>query len=687
MFLNVGTTVDPNNYPNYVGPTVTNFPEKFGAAVKEAFSYSRVQGFFIQLEKDSNNMAKNLTNGIVGYQKSMNDAIFNTYRSTQNLGVSMKDVTDYFTSYGNAIGKIPNISEDAAKQAVLLSKATGIAVTEISTYVAKFSEVGMSQKSALDRMTKIYQTARRYGVDSGALTKTVTENIKMASAYGFKGGVEGLTKMAARAQQLGIDFKLLNGVVEKALDPDKAIELAASMQMLGGNVGALGDPFQLLYMAQNDIGKLQEEFINVTSSAVDFNEATGEFKVPVSEMYRLRSMSESLGLNYDQIAEAAVKAAKQKEVLSRITFPSTVSEEDQNLIASLSEINNGKVQITLPGTSELVDAASLSQTEIDSLKEKLTTDNMNIKDIATAQLSESEKAAISLNKIENSMVFTFREKGYDDKILENLAKETAAANAAASTTYFKDSLNNVADTMNTVLTTTVETFSDYLTNQFPTDIAALIVKVNAFTAATATKSILTNPVDDLYVPSKNAAPTLMSKGQMFTGIPEDDVLFAPKIGDFIQSSSNAFETLQKLNGNDNMKLFEFVANSLIPPQKPTESLGLNMNNITETQSKFNSLPQQSPQNNIEDMLSKNLNRLNEFQNQTIQQNISTTQKVEGNVGVDGNVNINVNIPNGLLSSAFSGDREFQQSIKDEIMNVVNDRLSKAYSQRQGNFSS
>ena len=87
------------------------------------------------------------------------------------------------------------------------------------------------------------------------------------------------------------------------------------------------------------------------------------------------------------------------------------------------------------------------------------------------------------------------------------------------------------------------------------------------------------------------------------------------------------------------------------------------------------------------MLSKNLNRLNEFQNQTIQQNISTTQKVEGNVGVDGNVNINVNIPNGLLSSAFSGDREFQQSIKDEIMNVVNDRLSKAYSQRQGNFSS
>ena len=43
------------------------------------------------------------------------------------------------------------------------------------------------------------------------------------------------------------------------------------------------------------------------------------------------------------------------------------------------------------------------------------------------------------------------------------------------------------------------------------------------------------------------------------------------------------------------------------------------------------------------------------------------------------------MPNGLLSNALSGDREFQRSIREEIMNVVNDRLSKAYSRKQGNF--
>ena len=110
-----------------------------------------------------------------------------------------------------------------------------------------------------------------------------------------------------------------------------------------------------------------------------------------------------------------------------------------------------------------------------------------------------------------------------------------------------------------------------------------------------------------------------------------------------------------------------------------------MNKISPTTAATKQQPEQI--NNIQDILSRNTSKMNEIEPLTINQTNTTTQKVEGNVGVDGNVNINVNIPNGLLSSAFSGDREFQQSIKDEIMNVVNDRLSKAYSQRQGNFSS
>lgn len=686
MFLGGGGT-PAADYPNYTGPNVTNFPKKFEASVKQAFDYTYVQGWFIQLEKDANGMAKTLANGIQAYQQSINEALFDAHRNTIEIGGSMQDVMGYITNYAQALGKIPNISTKATSEAVAYAKAVGVGATEVAQMVAKFSEVGIGQTQALERMKKIYFTAKKFGVDASTLTKTVTDNIKMASSYGFKGGVEGLTKMAARAQQLGIDFKLLNGVIEKALDPDTAIQMASEMQMLGGNVGALGDPFQLLYMAQNDIGKLQDEFINVTSAAVDFNETTGEFKVPVQEMYRLREMASKLGLNYDQIADAAVKAAKQKEVLSRITLPSTVSEEDKNLIASLAEINNGKVQITMPGTKELVDVANLSQAQIDMFKEQSVADSMSMEDIAKRQLSTSEKAEIALNRIEQVLINQYRDTGLDKNILTNLGKETTATDSARVNVLTSTKLAEAATKFEEAMTTVVTSFSSYLTNPtgFEADVDAIIAALTTSGGFYRPTSMSAAPVSDIYIPSSGNKPVIMSKGQAFEGIPEDETLMAPNISEFLNSSNKAFNTLSSLNNNPNMGLFEMVAKNMSIPAKPTENLGISISDLFEKTKAQPTITKQSPEINFEDILAKSMNRLNEFQNQTIQQNITTSQKVEGNVGVDGKVDINVNVPNGLLSTALSGDREFQQSLRDEIMNVVNHRLSKAYSQTQGNL--
>jgi hypothetical protein len=90
--------------------------------------------------------------------------------------------------------------------------------------------------------------------------------------------------------------------------------------------------------------------------------------------------------------------------------------------------------------------------------------------------------------------------------------------------------------------------------------------------------------------------------------------------------------------------------------------------------------------NISELIGGNIEKLEDLGSTVINQNISSSQRIDGNVGVDGNVNINVNVPNGLLSNALSSDREFQGALKDEIMKVVNYRLSEAYKKGQGNFS-
>jgi hypothetical protein len=704
--------------PGYTGPNVTNFADKFANAMKEAMDYGRTQNFFIDVEDKAVKASKTISNGILAQQKVINDAVLKVWKNTQDIGVGTKDIIDFMTSYGNAIGKLPNISAQVAEDVMIFSKATGIAATEMGTYLAKFSEVGIGQKTALEKMEKIYKTARKYGVDATTLTKTVNENLLKASAYGFKNGVEGLTKMAARAQQLGTDFKNIMTIAEKALDPDNAIQMAAEMQMLGGEVGALGDPFQLLYMAQNDIGKLQEEFTKVTESAVDFNSATGEFKIPVQEMYRMRAMAEKLGLNYDQIADAAIKAAKQKEVLSRITLPSSFNEDDKNLVASLAEIKDGRVQIQIPGTDEYIDASNLKEEHLMAIREEAKvngkTVEQSINQIAQNQLSTADKAQISLNRIENQMIEAYLRQGLQNNILQMLLEETKAVNLAR-TDKFEPIADQLVPIFDQTMRDIVKTFSDYLTGiEFEEDLNTILGKAGdyknnsgdvnldiQFESGGTNTDIVING-DDIFQPAKGGAPTVMGRGQMLQGIPEDEVLMATNITEFLNSSQNAFETLNKINKegflstsqfvfdslsqmstNKDMKLFELIAQNLSTPTKPTENLGIDKTNIDKLSSGLSNIVSTTPEIDFDGIMRRSTEKIMEIQNS---QNTQTpTQKVEGNVGVDGNVNINVNIPDGYLSTAFSSDRDFQTSIKEQILNVVNYRLSKAYSQGQGNL--
>ena len=130
-----------------------------------------------------------------------------------------------------------------------------------------------------------------------------------------------------------------------------------------------------------------------------------------------------------------------------------------------------------------------------------------------------------------------------------------------------------------------------------------------------------------------------------------------------------------------LKCREF--DELSTPTKPTENLGIDKTNIDKLSSGLSNIVSTTPEIDFDGIMRRSTEKIMEIQNS---QNTQTpTQKVEGNVGVDGNVNINVNIPDGYLSTAFSSDRDFQTSIKEQILNVVNYRLSKAYSQGQGNL--
>lgn len=712
MWLFEGTGGETKTDDSIFPAAGTKSPFGLFADIKTAFDFAKdpknIQGFFIALENEAKKVTKNISNGLLINQNMMAETMYNVYKDTLKYGGAIKDVTDYITDYAEAIGKIPNIQDETIKRAIIFSKASGISTKEIGQFVGNMAKVGIGQDNALSKLEKVYLTARKFGIDAGKLTGEVNKNLSKASTYGFKGGIDGLTKMAASAQQLGISMDMAMKTANKAFDPDEAIKMASEIQMLGGAVGALGDPFQLLYMAQNDIGKLQDEIVKATQSTVEFNEETGEFKLPVSEMYRMREMASKLGLDYDELANAAINAAKQQTVLTKLGGLPSYSEEDKKLIASLSEIQkDGSVKIQIPGAQGMIDASTVTADQLEKIRkdqEQKEDPQAAMIDIANNQLSAQNRANIALEEIKNSFIFAKGLKGVtggaDESYVKMLDNLSGIAEKIGTTITDEVKITGLLAETDKLLNKQIESLNKYTTSNtlLRGDIRELLNKMKImYDIGNSDNKVFTgdeiftgNPVtpqSDYFDMSLGKKTYSDGFGKMIELDPKDQVLAAPNIDELFSFTNQAYETLSSIQKSTSNMDYGSLTEMLSTKQGGVEKIDYGQ--ITEMLiGKINPVTTQPEQiTNLQDILSRSVPKMNEIESININQTNTTTQKVEGNVGVDGNVNINVNVPNGLLSNALSGDREFQQTLKEEIMNVVNDRLSKAYSQRQGNFSS
>ena len=381
------------------------------------------------------------------------------FMKTLDIGASYEEVLSIQQEIATQQQKALSLTEAEVKAAVEFSKATGVAAKDVGSIVLAFADLGQSTSTALESMSGMAAEARKYGLNVGQFMSTVAKNLTLVNAYGFKNGVEGFTKMVARAQALRIDMTQTTKLAEKLLNPEDAIELAANFQMLGGAIGDLGDAHKLLYMAQNDMEGLQEAVVQAAKSSVMFNKTTGEFKISGTEMYRLRAQAQALQIPFEELANTAVKAAKETEILSQLRF-SGLNEETQQLVANLGEIKDGQVQIKLPGTDDFVKASELTKEQIKSLEEYQTTAQLSDRQIAENQLTVLQKIETSLSGLKNLTVGQpqFQELGKAaaesfqksfegvTKKFEEVARDEKYQKALAETTkIFTDGVTNTLD--------------------------------------------------------------------------------------------------------------------------------------------------------------------------------------------------------------------------------------------------
>jgi hypothetical protein len=330
------------------------------------------------------------------------DHINSAAKESSDFGLRAYDIFETFKGITTEIGRNLNIPEEVMTRSALLVKTLN--GFDAGKFAEAFDSVGMNLTEAIGEvdntnssMSTILDTGRQFGVVMENFLGSMSGEIKLINKYGFEKGVEGLARMVAKSEVLGLSMGSVTSLAEKLLDPEGAIDLAAQLQVIGGAAGDLTDPFKLMYMATNDLEGLQDAIIDTAAASATFNKETGQFGFSPDQRRQMRDQAAAMGLSWEEFSETAIQAAKRTEVFSQLSFTDSITEKDKELIASMAQIGkDGTAKVSIPGIEEMVDVANLTDGQMELLRKEGQTDS----DIYAQQLTVAERSEQSLAALE-----------------------------------------------------------------------------------------------------------------------------------------------------------------------------------------------------------------------------------------------------------------------------------------------
>jgi len=296
--------------------------------------------------------------GIVG--KQMNTLRRNAYKAalvTQRFGVDAKELVQMYGSYVDEVGRLIPMTQQSAIAMARMAKNTSLGAEGAASFAASMEVMGMSVEGTAKYVDEINLTAKKLGVNSGKTIKLLASNLKKAQTVRFKGGVDGMSKMAAKAVALRADMSATLGLAQDLWEPEKAIETAASLQMMGGAFARMADPLKLMFDARNNPEKLMTDLASAAASVVKQGK-DGLYTIPTMELQKLKQVAEATNQDFEQLVETAKTSAKRNDI-GKMLSPK-IKGESRDLIKSLATFNSksGKFEIEVGGKAMAVSKIS-----------------------------------------------------------------------------------------------------------------------------------------------------------------------------------------------------------------------------------------------------------------------------------------------------------------------------------------
>jgi hypothetical protein len=377
--------------------------EEYGKSMSDAISFGADQfiGATGQMIEAGNELTKAFTQSRARVSEMMT-AVNEAAPRMRRLGASFEQTMSTMKEIAVATGKNTLASADSVAKlyatSQVLEQSTGTIVKNFEGAGIQFGVVGGQLEEATN-------SVRDLGLNAKEVMQDVVSNAKELNKFNFDGGVQGLTRMAARASQLKIDMSVALDFADKMMDPENAIEMASAFQRLGVTAGNLADPFALMNQSINDPGALQESLAKVGKQFTYFDEKTKSFRINPQGILTLKQMEKEAGIASGTLSKAALASAELDKRLSNINPSINFKDEsDKQFLSNLSEMDasgNYVVKISDQETKKLSD---VTQQEFDKLIAEQKNQPKSMEEIARAGMKTSDIIRNDVTAIKEAVV-------------------------------------------------------------------------------------------------------------------------------------------------------------------------------------------------------------------------------------------------------------------------------------------
>lgn len=312
-----------------------------------------------------------------------------------SMGGEMEDIAQLYNTFMEQSGRFRFMDERDVQIMIGISEATNMLPSSVAEMAESFDLMGMSTEIMNETLVDIMESSNKAGLNSTKVIKTLQANIKSMQSYSFVNGVRGMTEMARQAVKMRLDVSDVLQMAEKFYQPEAAIEAAANLQMLGGDIAkAFGDPFETMYLARNKPEELAKRLQDMTENMLQFNAATGEYELPAEARMQLKAAGDQLGINTEKMVEMARQASKIKDV--KMNISGNAFEDDiREGIAGMAKMKDGRWMVDFKGeeiglgeTDKLAEAVAQGMLDTTETKEDKKMDYFKNIAINTQTMSE-----------------------------------------------------------------------------------------------------------------------------------------------------------------------------------------------------------------------------------------------------------------------------------------------------------